>query len=50
MKALILFIFEVLTIKYDNAQTIQLLVNEFTKLQIKLQYIDIHSYWLKEEI
>lgn len=39
-----------MTIKYDNAQIIQLLVDESIKLQTKLQHFDIHSYWLRHEI
>lgn len=50
MKALILFLPKVLSIKCNNKQTIWLLVNKFTKLQIKLCYIDIYSHWLRQKI
>ncbi len=36
-----------LTIEYDNLITIRLLVEKAARLQTKLWYIDIHSYWLR---
>ena len=45
IKALKLFLPEALTIKYDNKQTIRLLVDKSTKLQTKLYHVDIHSYF-----
>ncbi len=50
MKALTLFLPEVLTIRCVNKQTIQLLVGESTKLQTKLLHVNIHSYWLRQEV
>ena len=50
MKALKLFLLEVLTIEYNNKQTIRLLVDESTKLQTKLCHVDIHSHWLRQEV
>ena len=46
MKALTLCLLQVLTFKCNNKQTIQLLVNKSTKMQTKLYYVNIHSYWL----
>lgn len=48
--ALKLVIPEALLIECDNAQTICLLVNESMKLQTKLRHVDIHSYWLRQEV
>lgn len=50
MKTLTLSLPEALTIECDNMQTIRLLVNESMKLQTKLRHIDIHSYWLRQEV
>ena len=50
MEALTLFFPEPLTIECDNKQTIRLLVDESTKLQTKLRYIDIHSHWLTQKV
>ena len=50
MKALNLAVPEPLTIECDNAQTIRLLVDKSTKLQTKLQHVDIHSHWLRQEV
>ena len=50
MKALNLSVPEPLTIECDNTQTIQLLVDESTKLQTKLRHVDIHSHWLRQEV
>ena len=50
IKALSLPLPEVRTIEYDNKQTIRLLVNESTKLQTKLRHVNIHSYWLRQEV
>ena len=44
MQALNLVIPEAITIEYNNAQTIRLLVDESMKLQTKLQYVDIYSH------
>ena len=41
---------EPLVIECDNRQTIRLLVEEVTKLQTKLRYVDIHSHWLRQEV
>lgn len=49
-KALKLSIPEALTIDCDNAQTRRLLVDESMKLQTKLRHVDIHSYWLRQEV
>ena len=48
--ALNLRILYALSIDCDNAQTHWLLVNKSTKLQTKLCHIDIHSYWLRQEV
>ena len=37
-------------IKCDNLQTIQLVMAEIALLQMKLQHIDIHNHWLRQEI
>ena len=50
MKTLHLSVPELLTIECDNTQTIQLLVDESTKLQTKLRHVDIHSHWLCQEV
>ena len=50
MSALMLFLPEVLIIKCNNKQTIRFLIDESTKLQTKLRYVDIHSYWLRQEV
>ncbi len=50
MQALNFVIPEVLTIQYDNAQTIRLLVDKSMKLQTKLRNVDIHSDWLRQEV
>ena len=50
MKALKLFLLEVLTIKCNNKQTIRLLVDESIKLQSKLNHVNIYSHLLKQEI
>ena len=50
MKALMLFLPEVFTIKCNNKETIRLLVDKSTKLQTKLRHVNIHSYWLREEV
>ena len=50
MTSLTLFLPEVLTIECDNKQTIRLLVDESTKLQTKLCYIDIHFHWLRQKV
>lgn len=49
MQALNLIISKVLTIKYDNAQTIQLLVDKSMKLQTNFWYVNIHLHWLRQE-
>ncbi len=41
---------EALTIEYDNAQTIRLLVDKSMRLQTKLRHFDIHSHWLRQEV
>ena len=42
---------EPLVIEYNNRQTIrQVLVEEFTKSQTKLRYVDIQSHWLRQEV
>ncbi len=43
-------ILEALTIEFDNAQTIRLLVDKSMKPYTKLRHIDIHSHWLKQEV
>lgn len=50
MHAFKLIISKMLLIEYDNAQTICFLINKSIKFQIKLWHVDIHSYWLKQEI
>ena len=50
MQALNLVISEALTIKFDNAQTIWLLVDKSMKLQTKLRHVDIHSHWLRQKV
>ena len=50
MKALTLFLQEVLIIECNNKQTIQLLVDKSTKLQTKLRHVDIHSHWLRQKV
>lgn len=50
IKALNLVILEVLTIEYDNAQTIQLLSDKSMKLQTKLWHINIYLHWLRQEV
>ncbi len=37
-------------IKYNNKQTICLVTKEIATLQTKLHYIDIHNYWLYQEV
>ena len=39
-----------LSILYDNTQTVDLLSKEDPQLQIKLHYINIHYYWLHQEV
>lgn len=50
MKALTLVFLKAFTVDYDNAQTRQLLVNELTKLQTKLRYVNIHLHWLRQKV
>ncbi len=50
MQTLNLVIPEAPTIECDNAQTIQLLVDESMKLQTKLRHVDIHSHWLRQGV
>lgn len=50
IKAFTFHIPEALIVKCDNAQIIQLLVSKFTKLQTKLQYMDIYSHWPKQDV
>ena len=50
MKALTLFLPEILTIECDNKQTIRLLVDESTKFSTKLRHVDIYSHWLRQEV
>ena len=50
MQALNLVIPELLTIEFDNAQTIRLLVDKSMKLQTKLWHVDIHSHRLGQEV
>ena len=38
------------TIYYDNLQTIQLLTKHGPELSIKLRHVDIHHYWLRQEV
>ncbi len=41
---------ESLTIECNNLITIRLLVEKAAKLQTKFWHIDIHSYWLRQEV
>ena len=50
MKTLKLFLPEALTIKCNNKQTIRLLVDKSTKLQTKPRHVNVHSYWLRQEV
>ena len=50
LSALKLSIPQALSIDCDNAQTRRLLVDKSTKLQTKLQHVDIHSHWLRQEV
>jgi hypothetical protein len=34
----------------DNIQTIRLIAEEITKLQTKLQHVDVHNHWLRQEV
>jgi hypothetical protein len=38
-----------LVIQYNNRQTIRLVYKESAKLQTKLQHVNIHNYWLRQE-
>ena len=38
-----------LVIQCDNQQTIRLICKESVKLQTKLQHVDIHNHWLRQE-
>lgn len=50
MQTLNLVLPELLTIKCDNTQTIQLLVDKSIKLQAKLRHVDIHSHGLRQKV
>ncbi len=50
MQTLNLVIPEALTIQFDNAKTIRLLVDKFMKLENKFQHIVIYSHWLTQEV
>ncbi len=50
MQALNLVIPQALIIEFDNPKTIRLLVDKSMKLQSKLRHVDIHSYWLRQEL
>jgi hypothetical protein len=39
-----------ITIHYDNTQTISLVTKETSKLQTKLRHVDIHNHWLRQEV
>lgn len=39
-----------LSIKCDNAQTINLLSKEDPQLRTKLRHVDIHHHWLRQEV
>jgi hypothetical protein len=38
------------SIYYNNKQTIRLFIVETPKLETKLKYMDIYSYWLRQEV
>jgi hypothetical protein len=38
------------TIECDNKQTIQLVTEEVSRLQTKLRHVDIHNYWIQQEV
>jgi hypothetical protein len=38
------------TIKCDNKQTIQLVTKEVSRLQTKLQHVNIHNHWIRQEV
>jgi len=38
------------TLLYNNMQTIQLLRQDILKLNTKLQHIDVHQHWLRQEV
>lgn len=50
IKAFMLIFSKVFTIKCDNTQTKQLLVNKSIKLQTKLCHVNIYFHWLKWKI
>jgi hypothetical protein len=37
-------------LQYDNLQTVRLLIKDSLKLVIKLKHVDIHQYWLRQEV
>jgi hypothetical protein len=39
-----------LAIRCDNQQTIRLLTKEAPQLRTKLRHVDIHHYWLRQEV
>ncbi len=50
MQPLNLVIPEAVTIEFDSAQIIPLLVDESMELQSKLQHVDIYSHWLRQKL
>ena len=38
------------TLLCDNMQTVRLLKHDTPKLDIKLQHIDVHQHWLRQEV
>ena len=50
MQTLNLVIPEALTIQFDNAKTIRLLVDKFMKQENKFRHIVIYSHWLTQEV
>jgi hypothetical protein len=39
-----------ITINCDNKQTIRLVIEDVAKLHTKLRHVDIHNYWLRQEV
>ena len=49
LKALMLRLDKSLIIKYDNKQTLRLIIKDSIKLSTKLWHVNIHNHWLQQK-
>ncbi len=49
LKTFMLIINKSLIIKYNNKQTLRLVMKNFMKLSTKLWHVNIHNHWLQQE-